>query len=77
MIYFLFLALATLLLKNHASKTQHPPESRPSWKRFWHLIAFCIFVCNMYTMNKAFLTYGINIMTSMLGVMLLCWLEVR
>lgn len=45
MIYFLFLALATLLLKNHGRKAQRTPESRPELEVF--LESDCMFVCNM------------------------------
>lgn len=75
MIYFLFLALATSLLKNHASKAQHPPRIKIKLEVFLEFdcfFFFCIFVGSIYIYffkksNQTRLTAGIKIVTSMSG----------
>lgn len=75
MIYFLFLALATSLLKNHASKAQHPPRIKIKLEVFLEFDCFFFFVSLLVAYiyiffkksNQTRLTAGIKIVTSMSG----------
>lgn len=76
MIYFLFLALATSLLKNHASKAQHPPRIKIKLEVFLEFDCFffflylCwqhIYIYFLKKSNQTRLTAGIKIVTSMSG----------